>query len=86
MTEIAVALITGILTLVGVIATNAAANRHMAAQIQTAQAVTDAKLENLTREVRSHNDFARRVPVVEEQAKELFHRIKALEKEVMQHD
>ena len=40
-------------------------------QIQTAQAVTDTKLDELTREVREHNNFARRMPVVEEQVKEI---------------
>lgn len=82
MTELTAQLITGCLTLAGVIITNITANRRLVAQIQTAQAVTDAKLENLTREVRQHNDFARRIPVLEEQIRELFHRIKHLEREV----
>ena len=43
------------------------------------QAVTDTKLEELTREVREHNNFARRMPVVEEQIKVINHRIKDLE-------
>ena len=59
MTEsIITALITGGLTLMGVLAAN---NKQ--------QAITDTKLDELTREVREHNDFARRVPVVEEQIK-----------------
>lgn len=82
MTELTAQLITGALTLVGVIITNATANRRLVAQIQTAQAVTDAKLENLTREVRQHNDFARRIPVMEEQIRELHHRISHVEREV----
>ena len=82
MTDITVQLITGVLTLVGVMITNASANRRLVAQIQTAQAVTDAKLENLTREVRQHNDFARRIPVMEEQIRELHHRLSHLEREV----
>lgn len=82
MTELTAQLITGALTLVGVIITNATANRRLVAQIQTAQAVTDAKLENLTREVRQHNDFARRIPVMEEQIRELHHRISNVEREV----
>lgn len=49
-------------------------------QIQTAQAVTDTKLDELTREVREHNGFARRMPVVEEQIKVINHRISDLEK------
>lgn len=81
MTDLMPQLITGAVTLAGVIITNTTANRRLVAQIQTAQAVTDAKLENLTREVRQHNDFARRIPVLEEQIRELFHRVKYLERE-----
>ena len=62
------ALVTGDLTLLGVIISN---NKH--------QAVADAKLEELTREVREHNNFARRLPVVEEQIKVINHRIGDLE-------
>ena len=62
------ALITGALTLLGVIISN---NRR--------QAVTDTKVEELTREVREHNNFARRLPVVEEQIKVINHRISDLE-------
>ena len=63
MTEsILVALISGGLTLLGVIISN---NKH--------QAVSDTKMEELTREVREHNNFARRVPVVEEQIKVINH-------------
>ena len=47
--------------------------------IRTSQAVTDTKLEELTREVRDHNYFARRMPVVEEQIKVINHRIDDLE-------
>ena len=69
MTEsIITALITGGLTLMGVLAAN---NKQ--------QAITDTKLDELTREVREHNDFARRVPVVEEQIKVINHRISDLE-------
>ena len=62
------ALITGGLTLLGVIISN---NKH--------QAVTDTKMEELTREVREHNNYARRVPVMEEQIKVINHRISDLE-------
>ena len=69
MTEIIItSLITGGLTLMGVLAAN---NKQ--------QAITDTKLDELTREVREHNDFARRVPVVEEQIKVMNHRISDLE-------
>lgn len=67
---ILVAIITGAVTLAGVIISN-----------QTTQAVTQAKLEDLTREVREHNNFARRMPVVEEQIKVINHRIDDLEHE-----
>ncbi len=79
MTEIVVAIISGGLALVGVIISNAAANRKTQSQIATAQAVTDTKIEELTREVRMHNDFARRIPVIEEQIKVENHRISDLE-------
>ncbi len=68
MNEIIVALITGGVTLAGVLLSN-----------QKAQAVTETKIEELTREVREHNNFARRVPVVEEQIKVINHRIDDLE-------
>ena len=62
---VAGALITGVLTLVGVLISNG-----------RAQAVTETKLEELTREVREHNGFARRMPVVEEKVAQLEQRIK----------
>ena len=70
-----------ILALIGVILSNRAAGNRTDEAIRTAQAVTDAKLEALTREVREHNNFARRMPVVEEQIKVINHRIKDLEQE-----
>ena len=76
---ILVALITGGLSLLGVVVTNLAAARKNEAAIRTAQAVTDTKLEELTREVREHNHFARRMPVVEEQIKVINHRLSDLE-------
>ena len=68
MNEIIVALITGGVTLVGVLISN-----------QKAQAVTETRLDELTREVREHNNFAKRMPVVEEQIKVINHRISDLE-------
>lgn len=79
MNEIIVAAITGGLALVGVIISNASSNRKVENQIRTSQAVTDTKLEELTREVREHNGFARRVPILEEQMKVANHRINDLE-------
>jgi anaerobic ribonucleoside-triphosphate reductase len=63
-----------------VVITNLMAARKSEAAIRTSQAVTDAKLEALTREVRDHNQFARRMPVVEEQIKVINHRIGDLER------
>ena len=80
-TEILTALITGGLALIGVVVSNLAAARKTDANIRTAQAVTDTKLEELTREVREHNNFARRVPVLEEQMRAANHRINDLEKD-----
>lgn len=82
MTEsIIVAVITGVLSLAGTVITVLAANRSTTQQIRVNQAVTDTKLDALTREVREHNNFARRMPVVEEQIKVINHRIADLEKE-----
>ena len=76
---IVVALITGGLSLAGVIATcTVTAGRQEKAQA-VAQAITDTKIEELTREVRAHNNFAQRMPVVEEQIKVINHRISDLE-------
>ena len=74
------ALITGGLALIGVVVSNLLAARKTEAAIRVNQAVTDTKLEELTREVREHNHFARRMPVVEEQIKVINHRIGDLER------
>ena len=65
---IAGAVVTGLLTLMGVLISNS-----------RSQAVTETKLEELTREVREHNNFARRVPVVEEPIRVMDRRMTALE-------
>lgn len=74
-----VALISGCLSLLGVVITGLATARKSEMTVKTAQAVTDTKLEELTREVRAHNHFAQRMPVVEEQIKVINHRISDLE-------
>lgn len=74
-------IIVAILTLLGVIVTNIGSNRKIEHSLETSQAVTDCKIEELTREVREHNNFAQRMPVVEEQIKVINHRIKDLENE-----
>ena len=77
---IIVALITGGLTLIGTIITGNRNARELDHKLDKKQAVTDAKLEELTREVREHNNFARRVPVLEEKMKVANHRIENLER------
>ena len=72
-------LITGGLSLIGVMISNLLAMRRNEAALRTSQAVTDTRLEELTREVREHNHFVRRMPVVEEQIKVINHRIEDLE-------
>lgn len=77
---IIVALITGGLTLIGTIITVLMTSRKTAEDMRVRQAITDTKLTNLTEEVRKHNNFADRVPVIEEQIKVINHRIDDLEK------
>lgn len=85
MSEIITALITGGLALLGVIYSNNSNNAKIQAKLETSQAVTDYKIEELTREVRKHNGFAERMPVVEEQIKVINHRIKDMESELHNH-
>lgn len=72
--SIIVAIITGVLTLVGVLISNS-----------ESQAVMETKVIELTREVREHNKFAKRMPVVEEQIKVINHRISDLEEDMKNH-
>ena len=73
------AVVVGLLSLVGVMISNNRANSKMQNDIKTAQAVTDERISELTREVRMHNDFARRIPVIEEQIRVANHRVADLE-------
>ena len=75
MESIIVAIITGGLALVGVVITNASANKQIENNLRVAQAVTDTKIESLTEEVRKHNDFAVKIPAIET-------RVSTLEREV----
>lgn len=81
MESIIVALITGGLSLIGVIITSRSSGKKLQQQLEIAQAVTDTKIVELTREVRDHNNFAKRVPVLEERIKVANHRIDDLEHE-----
>lgn len=83
--EIITALITGGLALVGVIISNNHNNAKIQAKLETAQAVTDCKIEELTRETRKHNNFGERIPVIEEQIKVINHRVKDIENELHTH-
>ena len=76
---IIVALITGGLSLAGVVITCMATAKKNETTMKVSQAVTDTKIEELTREVRLHNGFAQRMPVVEEQIKVINHRLTDLE-------
>ena len=76
---ILVAIITGGLSLLGIIYSSGKSANNVDAKLDKQQAVIETKLNELTREVREHNNFARRVPVVEEQIKVINHRIEDLE-------
>ena len=79
MEAIITALITGGLTLIGTALTVSSGQKKTDHKLEMAQAVTDCKLDELTREVRLHNNFVQRVPVMEEQIKVINHRISDLE-------
>ena len=89
MEAVIAAAITGTFSVLGIVISNAKSNQKMESKIEqqlnTAQAVTDCKIEELTREVREHNNFAKRVPVLEEQVKVANHRIVDLEKQKLMH-
>lgn len=76
---ILVALITGGISLVGTVLTILATTKKTEESMRISQAVMEQKITDLTREVRSHNNFAQRLPVVEEQIKVINHRIDDLE-------
>lgn len=82
MESIIVSIITGIITIITVIINTKASNREIQHKLETQQAVFETKLDSLTSEVREHNNFARRMPVVEEQIKVIDHRLEGLEHEI----
>lgn len=88
MTEIMIAIITGICSVAGVIITTSANSRKLQQQLEINQAVVNTKIENLTEEVRKHNNFTVRVPILEEQVSALHEEIKELKRkiEVLEHD
>ena len=79
MEAIVVALITGGLSLIGVIITNLAGQRQTEQKLAIAQAVTDTKIEELAREVRKHNGFAEKIPVIQRDIQVLNHRVSDIE-------
>ena len=74
-----VALITGGFSILAVVLTNNHANNKMQGEMKTAQAVTKEQIKELTREVRTHNDFATRIPLLEQEIENLKERVAALE-------
>ena len=76
---ISVALITGGLSLLGIIYSSNKTAHAVDSKLDKQQAVMETKMDELTREVREHNNFAKRMPVVEEQIKVINHRIEDLE-------
>lgn len=78
-TAIIVSIISGIFTLAGTIISVVVGFSKASQKAAIQQAITDTKLEELTREVRKHNNFAERMPVLEEQIKVANHRIADLE-------
>lgn len=87
MNEIIVALIgfggsvfVAIISLVGVMSTNRKSNKEFEHKLEVSQAITNTKIEELTREVREHNNFARRMPVVESEIQHIEHDINDLKK------
>lgn len=76
------AFITGILSLIGVIITNHSSNNKFINQLEKSQAITDTKLENLTEEVKKHNNFATRVPVIENRLDTLENTVKEIKDEI----
>jgi len=72
-------ILVGLFSLLGVMLTNNRSNNKMQNDMKTSQAVTDERIAELTREVREHNNFAQRMPVVEAELKRINGRIKELE-------
>lgn len=79
MEQIISSIIVGVLALVGVIVTNASSNKAVEQKIVTSQEVMKTEVANLRKEVEKHNNFASRIPVVEEQIKVINHRLNDLE-------
>lgn len=81
MEGIVVSIITGVCSILGVILASSVSSKKLQQQLEVSQAVMNTKLESLTAEVRKHNEFAMRLPVVEEQIKVINHRLEDLERD-----
>lgn len=79
---IIVALISGGLTLFGTVLTVMAGNKKIDDNLKVSQAITETKLEVLTEEVRKHNNFATRIPVIENDIKTLYKKVSDIEKDI----
>lgn len=79
--EIIISIVSGLVAIVTVIINTKASNKEMTHKLETTQAVTETKLDNLIAEVREHNNYAKRMPVVEEQIKVINHRLSDLERD-----
>ena len=72
----------GLLSFVGVVVTNRKANKELIHKMEVQQAVTDTKIDELTREVREHNNFAKRMPTVEKEIEHIDKEINHIDKEI----
>lgn len=79
MAEIIIAIVTGVCSIIGVIISSQASAAKLQQQLEVSQAIMNTRLDNLTAEVRQHNNFAQRMPVVEEQIKQMRDQIRTLE-------
>ena len=82
MAEIIIAIVTGVCSIIGVIISSQASAAKLQQQLEVSQAVMNTRLDNLTAEVRQHNNFAQRMPVVEEQIKQMREQIRTLESDL----
>lgn len=80
MESIIVSIVTGVCSIIGVILAASASSRKLQQQLEVSQAVTNTKLEALTNEVRAHNGFAQKIPVLSERIDQLSRRISEIER------
>lgn len=71
MESVIVAVVSGVFSVIAVVITCVSSNKRIEKQLEINQAIQNTKIEELTREVRMHNDFARRIPVIEEKIRHI---------------